>query len=218
MPVRIVRNGRARRYLLRLNSDFSIRLTVPCGGSLAEAHAFLHRNIAWLERSAQRLAKRPSLPRQWAIGTQIHWRGELVTIELFPTAPPAIHFADQTVLIREKEELRHTIERHIWQLAAKELPPIVAHYAQLHGLTIRRVTIRNQRSRWGSCSRRGVISLNWRILQAPTFVRDYLILHELMHLREMNHSRCFWAQIASVCADYKIADRWLSQHSHLLAR
>jgi len=218
IPLHIIRNPRARRYLLRLNADFSVRLTVPRGGSIAEAHAFLHRNIGWLERSAQRLAKRPSLPKQWATGTQIHWRGELVTIESLSIGKPAIRFGEVTVVLKENEELRAAIERHIRIMAEKELPPVVAHYAQLHGLAVRRVTVRNQRSRWGSCSRRGVISLNWRILQAPLFVRDYLILHELMHLREMNHSRRFWAQVASVCPDYRIADRWLSQHSHLLAR
>jgi len=55
-------------------------------------------------------------------------------------------------------------------------------------MPVRRVTVRNQRSRWGSCSRRGTVSLNWRLLQTPAFVRDYVILHELAHLREMNHS------------------------------
>jgi predicted metal-dependent hydrolase len=217
IPIHIFRSPRARRYLLRLNPDFSVRLTLPRRGSLAEAHAFLQRNIDWLERSAQRLVTRPALPKQWAAGTQIHWRGELVTLEARSEAG-VIRFAEQTVSVQEGEELRDAIERHIWRLAAKELPPMVADFAQLHQLNVRRVSVRNQRSRWGSCSRRGVISLNWRILQAPQLVRDYLILHELMHLREMNHSHRFWAQVASVCPEYKIADLWLSQHSHLLAR
>jgi predicted metal-dependent hydrolase len=218
VPLHIIRRSRARRYLLRLNADFSVRLTIPRGGSLAEAHAFLHRNIAWLERSARRLASRPRLPKEWTIGTAIHWRGELVTLESLPGTHSAVKFADQTVVLGDREELRHVIERHIWQLAAQELPPIVNYYAELHHLTVGRIAIRNQRSRWGSCSRRGVISLNWRILQAPHFVRDYLILHELMHLHEMNHSHRFWARVADLCPDYKTADRWLSDHSHLLAR
>jgi hypothetical protein len=81
---------------------------------------------------------------------------------------------------------------------------------------VRRVTVRNQRSRWGSCSRRGTISLNWRILQAPPAVRDYLILHELMHLREMNRSARFWREVERACPDYKQAERWLKHHSALL--
>jgi len=76
--------------------------------------------------------------------------------------------------------------------------------------------VRNQRSRWGSCSHRGSISLNWRLIQAPPFVRDYILLHELMHLREMNHSPRFWSEVESVCPYYQVAERWLKAHSRLL--
>jgi len=89
--------------------------------------------------------------------------------------------------------------------------------AALHNLPVRRVTVRNQRSRWGSCSRRGTISLNWRLVQAPDFVRDYIVLHELAHLKEMNHSRRYWGEVARLCPDFPAAECWLKQHSILLA-
>ena len=79
-----------------------------------------------------------------------------------------------------------------------------------------RVTVRNQRTRWGSCSRRGTISLNWRLIQAPGFVRDYIILHELAHTLEMNHSDRFWRQVETLCPDYRNAERWLKQHKEVL--
>jgi predicted metal-dependent hydrolase len=88
--------------------------------------------------------------------------------------------------------------------------------AALHGLEISRITIRNQRSRWGSCSARRTISLNWRLIQTPGFVRDYIIVHELMHLREMNHSPRFWACVKQICPDYERAEGWLRQHNDLL--
>src|SRR5947208_16572007 len=113
-------------------------------------------------------------------------------------------------------DLRPAIEKHLWRLAAKELPPRVLEFAAMHQLPVRRVTVRNQRSRWGSCSRRGTISLNWRLIQAPPFVRDYLILHELSQLTEMNHSTRFWREVERVCPDYEAAERWLKQHSALL--
>jgi predicted metal-dependent hydrolase len=221
LPVTIARNPRARRYLLRLNKDFTVRLTIPRGGSLSEAQSFLQRNIAWLERSASRLANRPRIPNEWLLGTPILWRGELVPIEgdHCDGAAPSVRFGNQTVRLNQSEctNFRPVIERHIWRLAASELPPVVMAYAEMHGLRVERVSVRSQRSRWGSCSRRGVISLNWRLLQAPVSVRDYLVLHELMHLREMNHSRRFWAHVANACPEYKHAETWLSQHSHLLS-
>ena len=114
-------------------------------------------------------------------------------------------------------DLRPAIERHLRKLAAQELPARVFELAALHQLPVRRVMVRNQRSRWGSCSRRGTISLNWRLVQTPLFVRDYLVLHELAHLKEMNHSRRFWSEVARLCPDFREAERWLKQHSGLLA-
>lgn len=224
LPLRIVRNSRARRYLLRLERDFSVRLTIPRGGSFEEANAFLQRNLSWIERSAQRLAARPTLAREWNAGTEIYWRGELVRIEAAfvseNKAANALRFGSELVPLDDNSsaDFRPLIEKHIWTLAARELPPLVFAMAQQRALIVRRVCIRDQRSRWGSCSRRAAISLNWRILQAPLFVRDYLIIHELMHLREMNHSARFWAHVAAACPEYKSADRWLSKHSHLLSR
>jgi predicted metal-dependent hydrolase len=114
-------------------------------------------------------------------------------------------------------DLRPTIERYLRKLAVRELPVRVFELAVLHNLPVQRVTVRNQRSRWGSCSRRGTISLNWRLVQAPGFVRDYIVLHELAHLKEMNHSRRFWSEVGRLCPDFPEAERWLKQHSSLLA-
>ena len=72
------------------------------------------------------------------------------------------------------------------------------------GLTVSKVSVRNQKWRWGSCSRRGHICLNWRLVETPAWVRDYVMIHELMHLRQMNHSRKFWKLVAQACPDYQV--------------
>ena len=128
-----------------------------------------------------------------------------------------IRFGGEAVKVTDHgADLRPAIERHLWRLAAKELPPRVLEYTTLHQLPVRRISVRNQRSRWGSCSRRGTISLNWRLIQTPAFVRDYILIHEIMHLREMNHSSRFWREVERACPDYETAERWLKQHSTLL--
>jgi len=218
IPMVLIRNPRSRRYVLRVRPDGSARVTIPRGGSIAEARRFAERNVAWLERELQRLSTRPTRPREWLLGTEIHFRGELVRIEPVVNGKSShIGFGSEVIKVTDPtRDFRRMIERHLWRLAAKELPPRVLEYAVLHQLPVRRVTVRNQRSRWGSCSRRGTISLNWRLIQAPPFVRDYLILHELMHLRQMNHSARFWREVERVCPDYHAAERWLKQHSSLL--
>lgn len=214
----LVRHRRARRYVLRLRRDGSARVTIPRGGSAAAAKAFAESHAAWLERQLQRLETQPPKPVPWHIGFEILFRGEMVRLEAgVGDRAGTIRFADQFLSVSDPaENLRPAIERHLRRLAERELPPRVFELASLHQLTIRRVTVRNQKSRWGSCSRRGTVSLNWRLLQAPPFVRDYIILHELMHLRQMNHSDRYWREVESMCPDYRTAELWLKRNSALL--
>jgi predicted metal-dependent hydrolase len=215
--LRFVRHARARRYVLRLQPDGSARVTIPRRGSFAEARRFAKRNIAWLERALHRLSTFPPRPKEWSIGTEICFRGELFRIDADDGNSGRVHFGNVVVQVdAPRMSLRATIENHLWKLASEEFPSKVLEFAAAHGVNVRRITIRNQRSRWGSCSRRGTISLNWRLIQTPLFVRDYVILHELMHLREMNHSRRFWNEVERVCPNYIAAERWLKAHCDLL--
>lgn len=218
VPMLLVRNRRARRYVLRLRSNGVARVTIPRGGSAAEARRFVERSRTWLERELLRLASHPSRSREWPIGTQILFHGDCVKLEADVNGESnVIRFGTESVQVRNPgADLRPVVERHLWRLAMRELPLRVLEYAALHRLPVRRIMVRNQRSRWGSCSRRGTISLNWRLIQAPPFVRDYIILHELSHLKEMNHSALFWGEVERVCPDYQSAERWLKRHSDLL--
>lgn len=129
----------------------------------------------------------------------------------------AIRFGSEQVnIVEAANDLRPAIQQHLRQLATQELPPRVRELAAIHGVSVSRVSVRNQKSRWGSCSRRGNISLNWRLVQSPGHVRDYIILHELAHRRQMNHSEKFWQEVARLCPDYLVAERWLKQHANLL--
>ena len=218
IPVLWLRNPRSRRYILRLRADGVARVTIPRGGSLAEARRFAERHQAWLEQQLARLASQPVRAKAWDVGTEILVRGRPVKLATEVVAQRhLIQIGDEAVRVADSTgDLRPSVERHLWGLAAQELPPRVLELAALHQLSVVRITVRNQRSRWGSYSRRGTISLNWRLIQAPPFVRDYIILHELMHLRQMNHSARFWQEVELVCPDYRTAERWLKQNSSLL--
>ena len=98
--------------------------------------------------------------------------------------------------------------------AKAELPPRLLELAARHGLTVQRVSVRNQQWRWGSCSRAGHICLNWRLVRMPDSVRDYVMIHELMHLQRMDHSPRFWKLVAAACPDYKEARAWLRRYAH----
>lgn len=214
VPLLFVRNRRARRYVLRLRPDGTARVTVPRGGSDATALQFAEKNAGWLRQQLQRAAARPAGKAAWPVGAEIFYRGEKVTVA---GDAQGVAFADQAVrLAQDDTDCRPAIEKHLRRLATMELPPRVLHFARLHGLNVQRVTVRDQKSRWGSCSRRGTISLNWRLIQTPAFVTDYIILHELMHLRQMNHSRKFWQEVEQVCPEFRAAEQWLKTHGRSL--
>ena len=204
----IARHRRARRYVLRLNDDDSLRLTVPRGASIAGGLRFAMTQGDWIgrERQQRQLSLLP-----WRDGTVIWFRGEQVPLTVTPTA---IAWAGES--IAGAADVRRAFEAHVMALAAGELPARCLELAERCRLTVARVSARNQRSRWGACSSRRVITLNWRLVQMPPSVTDYVIFHELMHMKQPNHSRRFWREVDAVCSWWREAERWLRKHGREL--
>jgi predicted metal-dependent hydrolase len=214
IPVEYIRNRRARRYILRVTHKRVARLTLPRWGSKSEAYSFAQRQALWIEKQLAR--SRHSLARPWTDGTLILFRGERISIQI-DYERQRVCFADEQVSLETPfVDPRPVVERRLREIAVKELIPRAFELARIHQLTVRRVFVRDQKTRWGSCSIRGTISLNWRLIQAPPFVADYLIIHELMHLREMNHSARYWRHVAEAFSDYCVAERWLKENSRQL--
>lgn len=215
LPVIYRRHNRARHYLLRLRADKTVVVTVPRRGTLQFARQFVESRRAWLEKHLRLLAARPVTPAILRPGMEILFRGRRVPLEARPQAGHLeIWFDNEKVRVPAAEEnLRPSVEKHLRALAHSELTARAVELARQHAAPVRRVTVRNQKTRWGSCSVRGTISLNWRLIQVPETVRDYIILHELMHLRHLNHSARFWAEVEKVCPDYRAAEHWLKKNS-----
>jgi predicted metal-dependent hydrolase len=172
--------------------------------------------------------------RQWAVTYVRHRRarhyilrvaedGSLrVTIPRGGSRKDAERFARQKADWVDREQYRRHLARGsagpLWDArfrpqAARELPARLMELAASHGHRVAGVTVRNQRSRWGSCSPSGRISLNWRLIQAPPSVRDYVLLHELTHLAVSNHSPKFWKALEAVCPWHRDARAWLRARS-----
>lgn len=224
-PVSILyrRNALARRYRLFVDREGQPRVTIPKRGSRREAERFVREHRDWLARQLLRAQSRRAANAGWRPGSEILFRGQSTTLGLVEREDSCVVTFSEESFIASAEcaradfDLRPLVENHLRSLAERELPPRVAEMAARHGSPVRRVTVRSQRSRWGSCSRRGTISLNWRLVQTPCDVRDYIIVHELMHFREMNHSPRFWAHVAAAFPDFKEAELWLRRNGrHLL--
>jgi predicted metal-dependent hydrolase len=142
-----------------------------------------------------------------------------VTLPRWGSKKEARAFVERSRAWITTQLLKHAAEPHRpvdaerlgeWRArAASELPPRLLELAAAHDVAVTRISIRNQRTRWGACSSRGSITLNWRLILVPDFVRDYVMIHELMHRRELNHSRRFWRHVAAACPRYDEARKWL---------
>ncbi len=212
------RSLRANNYRLTLRRDGTAVATIPARGSEREALRFVEQHREWLERARARQAKRPRGAEVWRVGTHVLWRGEMTEVRVAAEGekPQVCLAADVFRVARLDGDLRPTLEAQFARRAKIELPGRTWELAAVTGMDVKHVTVRNQRSRWGSCSANGTISLNWRLVQTPDFVRDYIIYHELMHLREMNHSERFWARVAEVCPSWQDAERWIKRNGSLI--
>jgi len=212
------RSARARGYRLTLRRDGTAVATIPIRGSEREARHFVEQHRAWLERARERQRHRPRGAELWPLGTRVLWRGNLEELRAASAGDrPQVCLAADVFRVPALEgDLRPTLEAHFARRAKIELPARTWELAAVTGVDVRHVTVRNQRARWGSCSASGTISLNWRLVQTPEFVRDYIIFHELMHLREMNHSARFWARVEEVCPGWRDAERWLKHNGSLV--
>ena len=107
---------------------------------------------------------------------------------------------------------RAALEKRYIEAARDYFPKRVAYYQPLTGGSYSRISIRDQKTRWGSCSAKGTLSFNWRLMLAPLTVLDYVVVHELCHLTYMNHSQAFWQAVEAVYPDYRSARQWLKDH------
>lgn len=215
--IEFVRQKRARKYILRIRPDGTLRVTIPRGGSRTGAEAFVASHRQWAERERLKVAAQHA-PLQWPHGHTILLRGAPVAIriERGGTGHVLVLGDQREDVAPGTADLRSAAETALRHIARRELPVRLGELAAAHGLAVRRVTIRNQRTRWGSCSRSGVVALNFRLVQMPPDVCDYVILHELMHLQQQNHSRRFWRLVEDVCPGFREAERWLRREGRAL--
>lgn len=121
-----------------------------------------------------------------------------------------------TVLLCPQFKPQQALEKWLRQQALAVLQERTAHYAELMGVVYQSVKLSSAAKRWGSCSIKGNLNFSWRLVFYPLAVLDYVVVHELSHIGNMNHSRRFWQRVASVLPDYQMRQRWLKQQAYIL--
>ena len=218
LPLDIVRNRRAKRYIIRLLPELVIRVTIPRGGSKREALRFVSENLIWIEKQFQshRLKNSFKSANQLSNQAALFYQGRLVPFASSSNIDTKfIRFADLCIPKNnmDQENYKETIDSFLFGLAKSTLIEKTQQLASKYGFQPNRISIRNQKTRWGSCSNSRTISLNWRLIQVPAFVRDYVILHELVHLEYLDHSPSFWKRLNRLCHNLQAAESWLNEYS-----
>ncbi len=219
--VRVRRHRQARRYTLRIQSvTREVILTIPPRGTLREARDFAQRHGSWI---AARLGRLPKAA-PFAPGVVVPLRGVPHRITHRPSARGTVWTemdATGDHLLCVAGEVPH-VDRRIGDFLRREakraLEAVSLRFAAEIGVKVKRISVRDQASRWGSCSTSGALSFSWRLILAPSYVLDYLAAHEVAHLVEMNHSPRFWRLVQRLCPHHERAKVWLDVHGTDLHR
>ncbi len=219
--VRVRRHAQACRYTLRIQSTTrEVVLTMPPRGSLKQAREFAQQHSGWIAARLKRLpgvapfADGTVLPLRGAEHRIVHRHGQRGTVWIEADS----HERLLLCVAGEAPHVPRRVRDYLKREAKRDLETASRRAAAVLGVKIKRVSIRDQSSRWGSCSTTGVLSYSWRLILAPPFVLDYLAAHEVAHLVEMNHSRAFWRLVERICPDVHSAKSWLDARGAELHR
>jgi predicted metal-dependent hydrolase len=222
------RSNRAKKLSITIK-DQRVRVTVPNHVSMEYAESFLQSRKDWVLKSLEKQRQRAQIERTptFSSGEKFPYRGRNYPLVLEYTTgseyyatfkgsrliayiPNNLEAGQQSLLVKE------LLKKWYVKQAEEILPGQVEYYSKQLNLPYKKLKIKDQKSRWGSCSNKGTINLNWRIIMAPNQVSAYVIIHELTHLRHMDHSRDFWLTVESFLPDYRKWKKWLTRNGNIL--
>lgn len=231
IPFELRRSIRAKRLRLQIETDEpKLVVVAPRYAMRFQIDSFMKRQEKWIERhwikTAGKIAKKPKQNQE--DGDTYFYFGESLTLKLIPslswkpTARVNGNLLEVTVhkassLAEGKKAIKGAIQDFYKSKASEVIHDRLGVYSEHYGLSYKKVTFRNQKTRWGSCSSAKNLNFNWRLIMAPIEIIDYVVIHELCHLKYMNHSPAFWGLVGEAVKDYKERRKWLKENSYLLS-
>jgi predicted metal-dependent hydrolase len=203
------RSDRARRVRVTVDPARGVQVVLPSRAPEREAAAAIRELRPWIERRVAELERARATVA--ARGDSVPYLGTALKL-VVESGRTRVHRRGVELLVPSGAAQRPALERFYRRAARAEIAPRLDRACGQLGVGYSRLTIRGQRTRWGSCSRSGAMSFNWRLLLAPEPILDYVVWHEACHLQVLDHSPRFWALLAERCPDYREHVRWLRRH------
>ena len=217
VPYLLRRSDRARRMRAEIGLRTGLRVTLPAGMDESGVSPFLHSRRRWVLRTLRRFERLEGVipERTLAHGSPVPWLGRELRLEL-SNGPCRVDRSGDTLVVRVPRRTRGAVRRAlaVWYRgeAERELGSRARTLAARHGASFSSLRIGDQRTLWGSCSRKGTLSFNWRLLLAPEAVANYLVAHEVAHLDEPGHTPRFRSRVEVLCPGWRDSERWLRRN------
>ncbi len=210
--------AKRRTIALILERDGSLTVRAPKRATLRDIHGFIQEKEKWIERSREKLKSIVVIPqKEYADGEIFLFLGKEYELRLVPSQRQILHFNNGFTLKASARPRGAMVFAKWYKTQALTIfTERVTHYANLHGFSPKQVKVTSAKTRWGSCSANGTINFTWRLVMAPLEVIDYVVIHELVHLRVKNHSQKFWQAVEQFCPEYKSHRKWLREHGEKL--
>ncbi|SNS60764.1 hypothetical protein SAMN05421763_102414 [[Luteovulum] sphaeroides subsp. megalophilum] len=213
-PVEITlrRSAQARRFSLRVSRlDGRVTLTLPLRAREAEALAFVRDQEGWIRRALSDVPESASV----GLGSVLPLEGRPLTVR--PGSGRSVRVTDDSLLVPgDPASVPLRLATFLKAMARERLAAACDRHARSLGRPYARLTLRDTRSRWGSCTQDGCLMFSWRLILAPPPILDYVAAHEVAHLAQMNHSPAFWAEVARLDPDYALHRAWLRRQGQAL--
>ena len=218
IPVEQVIRSQRRTIALEVTPRATLIVRAPRRVSAEYIAAMIREKSAWILKKMEEVRERPQAPvRTYAEGDLFWFLGRVYPLQYADDPGVGIVRTDRLLVPRtDPAVLRHRIEAWYRQEAATEIRSRCMYFSMMTGYSPATLRITGARQRWGSCTSRGGLNFSWRLIQAPLGIVDYVIVHELVHLRQHDHSKKFWAKVEALMPDYERRRAWLRENEWML--
>ncbi|MFA5374173.1 MAG: SprT family zinc-dependent metalloprotease [Dehalococcoidia bacterium] len=216
----IIHSSNRKTFLVEIKRDGSLLVRVPEGSSVEAIQKVIDSKMRWILKQRAEIYKLDisDKPKKFADGEKFLYLGVVYPLSVDGSCGAQLVFDGERFILSQEHQsqardvfvewYRERAERHILER--------VQRYSRQYNIPFSKICITNAEKRWGSCNNKGILRFSWRLAMAPQDVIDYVIVHELMHIKHLNHSRAYWQEVIAVMPDFKERKRWLFRNGHRL--